>query len=84
MRGRRRWGTSVSQLSSPQTNRFAPGRRRGGGGGCGYGGGQGREAIKIKGREGEGFRVFERRGGGFHGPTIYLWTGLNHFTKGPI
>ena len=49
----------------------APGRRRGGGGGQGEGGNR---QAKIKGR-GRGFRVFERRGGGFHGP--------NYFTKGP-
>ena len=72
---KRRMGTSVSQLSSPKINRSpvlsAPGRRRGGGGGQGEGGNR---QAKIKGR-GRGFRVFERRGGGFHGP--------NYFTKGP-
>jgi len=71
---KRRMGTSVSQLSSPKINRSpvlsAPGRRRGGGGGQ-----RGRQqASKIKGR-GRRFRVFKRRGGGFHGP--------NYFTKGP-
>ena len=72
---KRRMGTSESQLSSPSRSigRRSCRRREEEEAAAVVSEGGNRQA-KIKERR-RGFRVFERRGGGFHGP--------NYFTKGP-